>query len=663
MDFNQSQVDAIKINQGPALVLAGPGSGKTLVITRRTQNLIEECGIDPGKILVISFTRASAEEMKRRFNKLTGSSYPVTFGTFHSVFFRILKLAYGLTGENILKEEKKTEILRELVEKRNLVIEDVSDFLVDIGREISLVKNDRLSLENYYAKSCSEEEFKYLYRAYEKRLEEERVLDFDDMLVKCYELLVARPDILGAWQRKYTYILIDEFQDINKIQYDIIAMLAKPENNLFVVGDDDQSIYRFRGARPEIMKQFKKDYPKAKEILLGVNYRSTKNIVETAGRLIAYNKNRFEKKITTPNKAGEEVRVLNFSKTEEENQFVIDCIRSLYEKGHAYQDIAILFRTNIGPRSIVERLLEYNLPFKLRDSMPNIYEHWIARDFITYIRLAMGSDARGDFYRIMNKPKRYFHRNCLSRPNFSFEELRARYADKDWMVDRVDQLECDLNFLKGISPYAAITYIRKSIGYDNYLKEYADFRRMEVEELQDVCEELADAARPYKDYESWFAHIRDYSRQLKEQSEKRNQREDGLSILTMHGAKGLEYPVVFIMDAQEGITPHSRATLDESIEEERRLFYVAMTRAKEQLFILSAKERFHKEMSISRFVGELLYAPGEFKKGREVEHRRYGKGTIETFEDGKIQVHFSKIKKTLTFDCKFVLANGIIKLK
>ena len=263
MNYNKSQQQAIRHKDGPMLVLAGPGSGKTAVITQRTKQLIEYENIDPSNILVITFTRAAAQEMKQRFLALTGEERTkVTFGTFHAIFFMVLKLAYHFDSGNIISEEQRYQFMREIL------------------------------LEHFYSSSCGEEIFRKIYREYDERLKRNRLIDFDDMLTYTYDLFSQRKDILSAWQKKYRYILIDEFQDINLIQWKIMCMLAAPENNLFVVGDDDQSIYRFRGSKPEIMLGFQKIYPQAKIVNLEVNYRCEPPIVEAAMRLIAHNGNR-----------------------------------------------------------------------------------------------------------------------------------------------------------------------------------------------------------------------------------------------------------------------------------------------------------------------------------------------------------------------------------
>lgn len=376
MAFHESQLQAIHHRQGPMMVLAGPGSGKTTVITHRVKYLVEECRVEPGSILVITFTKAAAQEMRQRFEKLTeGRRLPVSFGTFHAVFFAILKRAYRYDASNIARDEQRTAIIRELVDRYQMDVEDEAEFISQILSEISLVKGEMMNLDYYYSKNCSEEMFKKLYQGYEKAMVEKSLLDFDDMLVLCYELFTQRKDILEAWQRKYQYILIDEFQDINRVQYEIIRMLAAPQNNLFIVGDDDQSIYRFRGAKPEIMLGFEKDYPQAKRVLLGINYRSTSNIVDYAGCLIRHNKTRFEKEIRAARGAGRPVTTVGFADAPTETRTIIKEIQDYVQMGYRLSDIAVLYRTSMEPRLLMERLMEYNIPFQMRDALPNIYEH------------------------------------------------------------------------------------------------------------------------------------------------------------------------------------------------------------------------------------------------------------------------------------------------
>ncbi len=611
MSLNESQTAAVAHARGPMLVLAGPGSGKTLVITERTRRLIQGRGVDPSHILVITFTKAAAAEMKERFRTLMGGRrYPVTFGTFHAVFFQILKHAYGFHSGNIIREEQKFTLLREIIGRMHLEYEDENELIGDLLGEISLVKNTGIPFAHYYPKNCAKEIFETIYQAYERQMKQRRLIDFDDMLVYCLELFQERKDILAAWQQKFQYILIDEFQDINKIQFDIVRMLAQPEDNLFVVGDDDQSIYRFRGAKPELMLGFEKAYPKARKVVLDINYRSRAPIVEASLKLISHNSQRFEKKIRTyaaSQKRDATVQYYLWESQQQEGEAIIGQILKGCREGHCYNDFAVLFRTNTQPRLFMSQLMAYNIPFRTRDNIPNIYEHWVTRDILAYLRLAQGSRSRRDILQVMNRPKRYLSRESLEGREIAFDAWAEYFYEKEqpWVAERIEQLEGDLRVLSRTSPFAAVNYIRMGMGYEGFLKEYAQYRRINADALLDVLDELQDGARAYKTYEDWFAHMEAYTEELKRQKKQQEQLADCISLATLHSAKGLEYPIVHILDVNEGLMPYKKAVLDADLEEERRMFYVGVTRAKERLSLHSVKKYNGKEVDVSRFVGEM----------------------------------------------------------
>lgn len=605
MQISDAQSRAIAHGEGPAIVLAGPGSGKTLVITQRTKYLTEQYHVKPQEILVITFTRAAAAEMKERFCAISRAK-GVTFGTFHAVFFSILKHAYHYTAANILSEERKFQILQQLVRESGMEMQEEKELLSELAAEISLVKNEQISLEHYYSRSCSEELFRKLYRKYEQIHRSEGLLDFDDMMVYTYELLTQRKDILEGWQKRFCYILVDEFQDINLLQYKILRLLALPENNLFIVGDDDQSIYRFRGAKPEIMLNFRKDFPEATMIQLDQNFRSTAPVIKSALRVIGQNEKRFEKKIRHVREGGAAVDIREFENQDHESLYLVKSIQKSLEGGRALSDIAVLFRTNQGAGPFAERLMEFNLPFEMRDALPNIYDHWIARDVFAYLHLAREGLDRAEFLQVMNRPKRYIGRDSIDAPVISFETLRTYYEEKDWMLDRIDRMETDLRILRTLAPYAAVNYIRYGIHYEEYLQEYAKARRMKPEELTDLIDEMQQSAKPYKTWDEWFAHIEAYQEALKERRGQRGRREDAITLATLHSSKGLEFSEVFLVDVNEGIIPHRKASVEADIEEERRLFYVGMTRAKDRLHLFYIKERYGKVMEPSQFLDVLL---------------------------------------------------------
>lgn len=606
--LDADQIKAVTHDKGPMMVLAGPGSGKTMVITHRVKWLIEKAGADPASILVVTFTRAAADEMRQRFVSMMGMNLPVSFGTFHSIFFAVLRSAYKYTADNIIREESKIEIVKDLIESMEIETDNIAELTTDILAEISLVKGEMIDPAKYYAVSCGADVFRKIFQRYQDALIKSNLIDFDDMMVYTYELFKARPDYLKAWQRKFSYILIDEFQDINSLQYRIIRMLAKPHKNIFIVGDDDQSIYGFRGARPSIMKNFASDFNGSLKVYLSTNYRSTPQIVKTAGILINKNHDRFSKKIKAERSEGKPVDIRVFEDIYDESLSVVSRIRSYHDNENIpYADMAVLFRTNMQARVIMEKLMEYNIPFIMKESIPNIYEHWIAQDMFSYINISRGSRRRSDFLRIINRPNRYISRSTLDSEEVSIYRLREVYKDKDWMVKRLDKLIYDLSVIRGMEPYAAINYIRRGIGYDEFLSDYAKSRRLDEQELFDVLEELHEGSRQHRSFKEWNNYILQYKENLKDQNTKKSRRDsDAVTLATMHHSKGLEYDVVFIPDVNEKIIPHHKALLPEDIEEERRLFYVAMTRAKKRLHIFFVKERFGRDIDMSRFIHDIM---------------------------------------------------------
>ena len=548
--------------------------------------------------------------MKNRTRSICGpSSYAVTFGTFHGIYYGILKWAYRLNQSNLLSDEEKYRILREILPgidwDQEPEADEEKDYLQELAIEIGNVKNNCMDIEEYEPVKYTTEKFRKLYRTYEETKKKYRKIDFEDMLIQCRDLFMKRPDILKKWQEKFQYILVDEFQDVNQAQYDVVRMLAAPQDNLFVVGDDDQSVYGFRGAKPGIMMEFMKDYPKARQILLDVNYRSSGYIVKGALRVIGNNKIRFEKKIEAFRKPDETVHVQEVKDPVQEAEYVLERIREYREKGVSYTEMAVLYRTNVDARAMSELMTEYQIPFVMKEHLNNIYEHFIALDMISYLRLSQGEYDRKYFLQIANRPNRYLTRESMKTGNVSYESLRRYYRDKDWMVDRIDQLEWDMKMICDKTPYAAIQYIRKRMGYDEFLKEYAAYRKISSEDLFAVLEEIWQNSKGYGTIKEWFEHIESYGKMLKEQNKKNGEKE-GVNLMTMHAAKGLEFDTVFVIEANEGSCPYKKATTDEEIEEERRLFYVAMTRAKRKLVISYVKEKNGKDLLPSRFVSELL---------------------------------------------------------
>ncbi len=605
MKRNPSQKRAIAHLSGPMMVLAGPGSGKTSVIVERTAYMTGKGKIPPSSILVVTFSRAAAREMKERFLKFTEmESTPVTFGTFHGVFYGILKQAYHLGAGNILSEEEKYAMLHELALNHGGELCEEGDFCDELIKEISVVKGNRISLEHYYSTSCPDEVFRVIYREYNRLCREKRKLDFDDMLLYCYELFTQRKDILAAWQKKFQYILVDEFQDINQLQYDIVKLLSAPLNNLFIVGDDDQSIYHFRGARPEIMLNFTKDYPEAETVLLNVNYRCSGNILERAMAVIGHNEKRFKKDLSTPNEKGAPVLCQEYQNPREEYLTVVRTLKKRLEAGEDLSDTALLLRTNQEAEGLVSALMEYQVPFTMKEQLPNLFRHWICKNMLAYLRFAEGEKSRKNFLEIMNRPNRYISRDALMENGISFDSLREYYKDRDWMCDRLTTMETHLKILKTLPPYAGMNFIRQGMGYEEYLCEYASYRKMKPEELTEILDRLMESAKGMKTLKEWEAYIEDYTQRLAQQAKKQEGKAEGVVISTLHGVKGLEYDYVYILNVNEGSIPYKKAVLKEALEEERRLFYVGMTRGKKKLTLCYVKQQYEKEREPSRFLEE-----------------------------------------------------------
>lgn len=615
MKLNRGQDEAIKHGNGPCMVLAPPGSGKTLIVTERTRYLIEESGVRPDQILVITFTRYAAREMKERFERLTaGKNYPVTFGTFHSIFYGILKCAYGIGANNLMSEKESSVLLQEVLDQTDIEstpeVEDEEELVRELLREVGMVKNGLCHLKDFHSKYLTQDEFAEVFRSYEHQKKELKKFDFDDMLVQCYALFRKKPEILQGWQKRFQYILIDEFQDINRVQYEVIRMLAAPRYNLFVVGDDDQSIYGFRGAKPELMLYMKQEFPSLRTISLTVNYRSTEFITGAAARVILHNDTRFYKRVQSFRGRGQNVHVQEVLDEQEEAQYVTEEIQKKLDQGIKPGEIAVLFRAAVQARMISEILSEHRIPFEMRDYVTNFYRHFIVKDMMAYLQLAAGKRDRSLFLTICNRPLRYLARNSMENRQVNFEDLRKFYCDKDWMLDIIDQFNVDVRMMKNMAPYAAIQYIRKKIGYDDFLKEYAEKHQISWKQLMDVMAELEERSKNFKSYDEWEIHIAKYTQELEEQQAKarkiKGERENKVQLMTIHSAKGLEFEDVFVIHANEGEIPHQKAEKKDEIEEERRLFYVALTRAKNNLCISYITQKNGNSIKPSRFVEELL---------------------------------------------------------
>ena len=619
--LNTAQQKAVCHETGPMLVLAGPGSGKTTVLLCRISRLLERGLAKPQEILALTFSKAAAEEMKSRFENLNGAS-GVSFGTFHSIFFRILRSRYGWNVEQIFQEEERRSILRNSIEAEKWDIPYLEEYISQFFSQLSLMNSELEQPNRFTPTGMPVEEFRKLYRAYEGYKERHEKLDFDDMLTQCYQLLREDAAVREYWQRKYKFILVDEFQDVNQAQFACLQILAEKHQNLFVVGDDDQSIYAFRGARPDFLLHFPTLYPAAKKVTLNTNYRSTERIVNLAERVIGNNEVRFVKNMKGIGEAGDKVTFFLAEDAAKEAAHIAEKIGRLLDEGVPLTEIAVIYRTNLQGGAFARELYKRGIPYDLRDNSGNVYEHWVAKDLLAYLLLAENEESDSALRRILNKPKRYIGKDLLAEAEtMPYTLLRSFFVCpslKGWQEENLENLRIDLNQIRKRTPYDALKYIRKVIGYDEYLEEFAAYRRTSAQVLQEIADEIMETAKDCADVRSFREQLERLSLQMKEQSRKKGQKRNGVALMTMHGAKGLEFRAVFLPSLVEGIVPHEKGM--DTVAEERRLFYVAMTRASEKLCLSAILQRYEKERKPSRFLAEMgLDAEKAFRKNKEKE--------------------------------------------
>ena len=608
--FNKSQIQAISHMDGPAMVLAGPGSGKTTVITHRIKNLIEKAEVRPENILVVTFTKAAAISMQKRFSTLMngGKGQLVTFGTFHSVFYKILRKSRRYEATEILSERQKTDYIREIIGRYGISSNDISELSQNIINDIGNIKGNMLNAQEYEPSCCKKEDFIKVYNAYNLELKKDGKMDFDDILRECYLLLCENHTILEQWRELYKYILIDEFQDINRIQMNIIELLASPLNNIFVVGDDDQSIYGFRGARPEIMIEFKDYYPEAELIVLDVNYRSTQPIINVAGRVIENNKTRLDKCAHANNDKDFQPDIRKFRNQVEELKFVVSKIKEYENQGISLSEMAILVRNNSQIQEISSFLKNRKIEAESGKHRSNIYNGMVAKDILSYVRGALKFDGtyfNEDLIYVLNKPQRYISRQVVLSVNMNISAVRRIYSKNN-----IDSFLFHIEMIRKLPPQAALSYIRKGAGYEEYLRLYAIENNIPMSGLLKQLEQLVQECSKFNTLEQWINSIDSAQNSEGQNFGKKSSGEGGtnnrINIMTMHGSKGLEFKAVFIVDANQGIIPTSKALRERDFEEERRLFYVAMTRAIDYLNVYAVEERLGCPIEVSMFVEEML---------------------------------------------------------
>ena len=605
MKLSKIQLDAVRVTEGPALIIAGPGSGKTTVLTNRIKFLIEEHKVAPEEILVITFSKAAALEMRTRFYSMCEDSfYPVTFGTFHSVFFQIIHTQYHYNTSHILTLQKKRELMR-LALKRSRIIDYPENELVDtLLKEVAYYKNTNESADFKSDTNINSEMWKIAYKQYRDLQIAENKIDFEDMLLIVRNLFRKNREVLTQYQSRYKYILIDEYQDINDIQYDCVRMLAGDRANLWVCGDDDQSIYGFRGANPKIMLSFTDDYPNAAVVKLTDNYRSSKRIVEAAGKVIAENRNRFNKDIRGMGADGIPVELIHTKDEEEEDSRILEMINNTDKP---YTDIAILLRTNIQATRFADLLRRNDIPYSIKDSVVNPFMNAFFFDILSYLRLRDSMVSQSDFsirdlLRILNKPSRYLRSDLINTGAKCLDEVIESLSGNLMYSQPLKVLKVQLGSMEKMDMYESINFIRKGIGYDNYMK----LRLMNRDRFSEYMENMnwiQDMAKTCDDLNELIYLSEHYEEMVKGNE---NAAGEGVHLMTYHGSKGLEFDTVILPRINEGVVPGNRSRDTESIEEERRMFYVAMTRAKNRLIISFKIGTRLKPALPSRFINCLL---------------------------------------------------------
>lgn len=599
----ESQKEAIEHTVGPAAVLAGPGSGKTFVTTQRIHRLITSQGVEPAQILVITFTKAAALEMQERFFRLMKDVRPpVHFGTFHAVFYYILRQSAQYRGYTIITERERRKLVRDIIHAHRRFLglqeEDIEELLAEIGRRKAGGSQAELTIQK-----LGEEDFQFLAKEYQSYLREFLKFDFDDLVAVCLTLLRQDEDFLNVWRSQFRYILIDEFQDISPKQYEIMKLLAAPENNLFIVGDDDQAIYGFRGAAPDSMQRFFQDFPDAEHILLDVNFRCHEEIVSAAGKVVSVNRNRLPKEIRASHKEGTGIHIFHEETETDVGKALIHALSEEQTAGRL-SDCALICRTNFDCGMWAQTLYEAKLPYTLRDKPGDRFAHFVIQDIRAYLALAAGDDRRRYFLRIMNRPLRYMKRDSLPEERVERTALIAYYQNVPGIQENVRRFCRDLDNLAGKRLHLQIHYIRKVIGYDAYLRE--KYGSEKAEAFEKVGEEFEAFSRQF----AGLQDMNDYISQHREVIKEETKGKEGVQILTMHAAKGLEFSHVYIPDCNEGKIPLDKAKTKEALEEERRMFYVAMTRAKQKLSLFYHNGKTGKDAP-SRFLQPVIQMRAE----------------------------------------------------
>ena len=680
-DLNDKQLEAVVHVDGPCLVLAGAGSGKTKVLTTRIARLIDY-GIPSYNILAITFTNKAAKEMKDRLEKIVPGNYAFV-GTFHSLGVRILRENADVLGYDknysIIDSDDVLSIIKKIMKERSYTSNDLTPSYV--RNKISSIKNDMLTdndIDNYFS-SGSDSIIKDIYYEYQNILRKNNSVDFDDLLLLPVKMFMEHKDILASYQDRYKYILVDEYQDTNEVQYKLSKLLANKYKNIFVVGDPDQSIYMFRGANFRNILNFERDYKNAKVIPLEENYRSTNNILEAANSVIKNNKERKEKNLWSNKGDGPKIKYLRAYDGKHEIQLVLDEIKRLREDNYSYNDISVLYRTNAQARLVEEMFLKANVPYKVVGSY-YFYNRKEIKDLICYLRLILNKDDEISLARVINVPKRGIGEATLRKLE---EVARENNISMFEAISKGKELafkELILELIKDSEELSLTDLIEDILSKSGIRDEYESNKNLENELRLDNLEEFKSITKTFEE-RTGSVSLEDFLEEISLIADISEHQEDSdsVTLMTMHSAKGLEFKVVFLVGMEDGIFPHQNSFFEaQGLEEERRLCYVGITRAKERLYISNAKRRMLYGKDVinppSRFIKEIdeslleidnknmfeeekidkkkYYTDEEieFKDGDIINHDVYGKGVIVSISGDIITVAFNKsygIKKLL----------------
>ena len=618
--LDDSQWNAVSSTEGPLLVLAGAGSGKTRVLTTRTAYMLTEKEIAANRLLLVTFTAKAAKEMKNRMSQIKGISTSVlnnlVVGTFHSIFFKMLihHQASNWQPDKLMKWDWQREQIIKGASK-DLGI-DEKEFAFDQAlSQISYWKNHLLMPSQIKAETEWDEKVKFLYERYEHTKIQTRQFDFDDMLLGCYQLLSENSGLLEKYQERFSYILVDEFQDINKVQYKIISMLAEQSKNLCAVGDDDQSIYSFRGSDPSYILNFQEDFPNAKIVTLSCNYRSNHAIVSSGRNVISQNKKRKDKSIFAVRES--EKRPIQFFPFDEEEEATM-IVTDIHEKiinGAKPSDFVILFRTNSSSRAIFERLVSSSLPFHIEQDGESFYLRRTVRKALSYLKLAYHPDDQEAIKELLGaifiKQSSLRDLKALSiLHDCSLLEALTKLSDiQPFQQKKLKKMIPLFQQLRKFPPREALEWIEKEMGLNDYVKKHGNEGNV-IDKGSDDLRDLKVAASSHERITDFLLHV-DHMIEKAKEYKGQKETENSIQLMTVHRAKGLEFKTVYILSVVEGGFPHdySLESLREGdtapLEEERRLMYVAITRAKDCLYLSIPQRRRGKKANPSRFIREM----------------------------------------------------------